>query len=235
MVAEAEPYYLLAILCACIFGLVRAYSPEIYDYVILEMTKVWYKKVLEELPIKSMVLDIGIGTGSALCENKSDVIAKEITFIGLDYNETYVMAARANIQKTGLSKEVQILHGSVYDILNHPQLPQDIKFDAVYFSGSFSLMPSPPNALKVSAKLLKPRGKIYITQTFQKKAFFGMSIWKPWLKYLTTIDFGELVMESEVVGFVKAAGMRIERNEKIAKSVDNVYQSAILLIIDPEP
>ena len=42
-------------------------------------------------------------------------------------------------------------------------------FDVAYFSGSISLMPEPHNALLNVAKLLKPGGRIIITQTFQNK------------------------------------------------------------------
>ena len=91
----------------------------------------------------------------------------------------------------------------------------------------------PAEALRVTARLLKPGGKIYITQTYQRRASWGISVWKPLLKYVTTIDFGSLVMEEEVEKFISDAGMRIERNEIIPNSVDNMWQAARLIVIDP--
>ena len=210
----------------------RTFAASIYDFVIVSMTNRWYEAVLEELPTRASVLDVGMGTGTALVCNKTALLNKGLSFTGVDYNSTYVDAARKNMTKAGLSKYVHCLYGSVYEVDQHPQLPKE-KFSAIYFSGSFSLMPSPPEALRATASLLKPGGKIYITQTFQKKAMWGMRTLKPLLKFITTIDFGGLVMEHEVATMVKAAGMRVERSEKIAGSVDNVWQAAYLVVIDP--
>jgi ubiquinone/menaquinone biosynthesis C-methylase UbiE len=212
----------------------RRYSARIYDYVIVKMTSRWYDAVISEFPAGAMILDVGIGTGSALVCNKLKVQAKGLHFLGIDYNSTYVSAARNNMEIAGLSNIVQVMQGSIYEVATNPNLPKDYKCDVVYFSGSFSLMPSPSDALKVTARLLKPGGKIYITQTFQKKATPGMAFFKPLLKYLTTIDFGELVMEKDVVSMIEAAGMRVERWEKIPGSVDNVWQAAYLVVIDPQ-
>ena len=63
------------------------------------------------------------------------------------------------------------------------------------------------------AALLKPGGKIYITQTFQRRALPGMSVVKPLMKYCTTIDFGQLVFEPEAVGFVERAGGGLDARE----------------------
>ena len=84
---------------------------------------------------------------------------------------------------------------------------------AVYFSGSFSLLPQPLEALGACKRLLRSGGRIYITQTFQRahsawraplspaaaptRAVAGpvLEVVKPLLKPLTRIDFGELCYE----------------------------------------
>jgi hypothetical protein len=48
----------------------------------------------------------------------------------------------------------------------------------VIFAGSISLMPDPVGALHATAKLLKPNGKIYITQTFQRRGAMFLSYLK---------------------------------------------------------
>ena len=47
-----------------------------------------------------------------------------------------------------------------------------------------SLMPDPLEALIVVAKHVKPGGRVYITQTFQRHGFWGLSIIKPLVKYV---------------------------------------------------
>lgn len=53
------------------------------------------------------------------------------------------------------------------------QLPElftgDARFDAAYFSGSLTLMPDPPAALRAAASMLKESGRVYVTQTFQNR------------------------------------------------------------------
>ena len=46
---------------------------------------------------------------------------------------------------------------------------------------------------------------VYITQTFQRHGFWGLSIIKPLVKYVTTIDFGQLYYESQLEEVLAAA------------------------------
>jgi hypothetical protein len=87
-------------------------------------------------------------------------------------------------RESGLSERLQCIHASVYDDNLGQQLAKidassksnDCRdFDAVYFSGSISLMPDPVAALHATAKLLKAGGKIYVTQTFQRRGAFMFS------------------------------------------------------------
>jgi len=228
-----ELAYTILSLIVAVVVLTRVFASSIYDYVIIHMTARWYEVLILELLPNSVVLDVGIGTGSALCANKVSILQKKLSFLGIDYNGTYVASAKTNIVEAGLGKTCGVMQGSIYEISQNPALPKGYKCDAIYFSGSFSLMPDPSEALKVCAKFLNKGGKIYITQTFQRRAFPGLALIKPLVKYITTIDFGALVMETEVHAMVKGAGMRIERNEVIKGSVDNMWQAAYLVVIDP--
>ena len=96
-------------------------------------------------------------------------------------------------------------------------------------------MPNPILALNIVASMLKDDGLIYITQTFQKKGFPGLAYLKPLLKYLTTIDFGNLIYETELFELLKKSNMKIVSNEIIKKSIisDNYWQAARLFVLDP--
>jgi len=119
----------------------RRFSPQIYDTVIIHMTEVWYACVLRQVPNGSRILDIGIGTGTALIRNKDLILQKNLTVVGVDYNDVYVKQAQKNMRAAGLGAQVSVIHASIYDsdILNKAGCP----FDIAYFSGSFSLMPEP--------------------------------------------------------------------------------------------
>jgi len=55
---------------------------------------------------------------------------------------------------------------------------------------------------------------------------------KPLIKYITTIDFGKLTFESDILEvyeeFCKEGKFMIERHEVIEGSVDNIFQKAYL-------
>ena len=65
--------------------LVQYAAPDIYDMVIIRMTKVWYAEVLSRVAEDSKILDVGIGTGTALARNRDLVLQRNLSIVGLDY------------------------------------------------------------------------------------------------------------------------------------------------------
>ena len=146
--------------------------------VIIRMTAKWYAAVLADMKTRiaadsrttrHRMLDIGIGTASALAANSRAVIANRVDVVGIDYDAAYIKKAEAVIQKAGLRQCVRVHCCSIFEDRLASRLIQnnESKFDAAYFSGSFTLLPDPAKALQVCRELVKPDGHIYITQTFQ--------------------------------------------------------------------
>ena len=213
-----------------VLNAIRSIPPRIYDRIILDMTEIWYQYVLQKLPANSVVLDIGIGTAGALLRCRDIVKEKNLTVIGIDYNEYYIEAAKQNIIDANMTKYVQVHCISIYDENELEKLvlidelndndtskedgnkkntttttSQKRLFDAAYFSGSFSLLPDPVQALQlVSSKMINTKngGKIYITQTFQKRVPPLLPYIKPMLKFVTTIDFGQLIMGTRSIRII---------------------------------
>eukprot|EP00746_Dinoflagellata_sp_MGD_P087145 gnl/MRDRNA2_/MRDRNA2_34591_c0_seq1.p1 gnl/MRDRNA2_/MRDRNA2_34591_c0~~gnl/MRDRNA2_/MRDRNA2_34591_c0_seq1.p1 ORF type:complete len:223 (+),score=34.80 gnl/MRDRNA2_/MRDRNA2_34591_c0_seq1:57-725(+) len=196
------------------------FRARLYDILIVKMTERWYRVVLTRLPKGSSVLDVGIGTASALLRNSELLQQKEIHVVGVDYDGDYIAAAKKAIGELGHLVKVQ--QASVYD-LDKSSIGS---FDAVYFSGSFSLMPDPVKALDLTGTLLKPNGRIFITQTFQRKAPPFLGTLKPLLKFLTTIDFGKLTSEQDLEEMLKRSEREVVSNEVIEDSVNNMWQAA---------
>lgn len=107
--------------------LARWKSPEIYDIVIIHMTERWYSEVLGRLEAGQRVLDVGIGTGGALCTpaNAALVATKRLKIVGIDYEERYIAKARASSASAGLSEALKVHCASVYD----PSLPEMVGTD----------------------------------------------------------------------------------------------------------
>lgn len=216
---------------ASLLILIRLLSSEIYDLIIVKMTSVWYLEVLKRLPKNSKVVDIGIGTGTALMKNAQLVIDKNLTFVGVDYEPIYV-AKCGKMMKTTFTnnKNSKVFCKSIYDA----DLKKEISiggedFDFAYFSGSISLMPNPVEALKCASQLIKKDGSIYITQTFQRRGTKLFEIVKPMLKFFTTIDFGKLTYEYEIDEILKQSKLRVVEKSIIKGSIDNYFQAAFII------
>lgn len=167
--------------------------------------------------------------------------------IGIDIDAAYVEAGKFAIQGAGMTDRISIdlvdfYQGSeaVLDLAKKMGVTPDAKggfVDAVYFSGSFSLLPDPVKALKLAATMVKEKddgnskGAIYITQTYQRKTPFFLPYVKPLLKYATTIDFGQLVREEDVLKTFMESELEIVKHEVMPGSVDTRFQAAYLSIL----
>jgi ubiquinone/menaquinone biosynthesis C-methylase UbiE len=227
-----------------VFIILRMFSARVYDAVIIHMTETWYMDVFHKIggDVKKRVrnnnnkpyrlLDIGIGTASALIRRRKDLEILKLQVVGVDYNNDYVKAARKSIIEEGLEKQVQVHCCSIYEAkVVDEMVENEGKFDAAYFSGSFSLMPNPIEALHVAAGYVKKGGYIYISQTFQRRNVPGLSCIKPLTKYVTTIDFGQLFFEKQLDAVLKESGYKIVENTKIPGSVDNSFQVAKSIVL----
>jgi len=94
--------------------LMRRNAPKIYDRAIIHMTALWYKEVLDVVPKNSKVLDIGIGTATALLENLGTVRGKNLTIDGVDYENSYVNAANENISARDATDSVKVHCESIF-------------------------------------------------------------------------------------------------------------------------
>merc|ERR1711933_271923 len=185
----------------------------------------WYAVVFDRLSHGDRILDVGIGTATALVKNKASLLEKRLSVIGIDYEAAYVRKAEAVLRADGLWRAApegtegyrpgefycRVLEGSIYDPdlaklcatdagmdggaspappasggSSGGEVPENLRFDAAYFSGSLTVMPDPPAALRAVVPLVKrDGGRIFITQTFNKKRSPLMSVVKPMLKYIT--------------------------------------------------
>ena len=225
----------VAVLLATIF------APQIYDTLIVSMTMLWYRAVFDDLPMGARVLDIGIGTATALEKNSAIVKEKGLRIVGVDYDAVYIAHAKRTISTSSvLRSQVKVVCKSVFDrdlldaVNSYSGVPPGTLFDAVYFSGSFSLLPEQAKALHIASQLLSPTGAIYVTQTFQRSPSRVLSLIKPFIKYFTTIDFGRLMLEDELESIFRAGGLRIDERRPILGSVNNALQTALLLICRPK-
>lgn len=211
-----------------LYGLLRVARARIYDATIVKLTTGWYAEVLRRLPADSKMLDVGIGTGLALANNGDQLRAKRIEVDGVDYDADYVTRCRALLGERQLASCVQVHHASIYDFSGPGP------YDAVYFSSSLMLMPDAVKALQHCAAMLKPKtGRVYVTQTIQTSHSTLVEIGKPLLKFLTTIDFGHVTYERELLTTFKKAGLTLLEHVPISGSTMTSTRSFRLFVLEP--
>ncbi len=174
----------------------------IYDHTFAKLTINWYRAVLERLPDGAEVLDVGIGTGGAVIANADLIREKNLKILGLDIDPDYLKRCRQALAKAGLADLVQVRLESVYDHRGGP-------YDAIYFSGSFMLLPDPVGALRHVLEQLKPNGRIYFTQTFHDQRSPLAEKIKPMLHRVTTIHFGQVTYLEDFCEVLQQAGAEV--------------------------
>ena len=89
------------------------------------------------------------------------------------------------------------------------------KYDIVFFTFSFMLMPDKLKALEIAKKLLKENGKILFLLTLNKKRFALAEKIKPLIKYIFTVDFGQVIYENDFYDYIKQAGLTISETKRV--------------------
>ena len=206
---------------------------DVYDLLIIRMTRLWYKAVLERCVGGARMLDVGVGTATALVHNKALLEQKNLTVVGIDYEQAYITKACKVVGAAGLGDRVKLNCTSIYNPKLRSLFVGASRFDCAYFSGSLTLMPDPAAALKCTAQMLTDDGLIYVTQTFQNRPSPVMERVKPLLRRFTSVDFGRVTYYSEVAQIAEKAGMRILEDGPVPGSIDTASQTARLIVLKP--
>jgi SAM-dependent methyltransferase len=180
----------------------------IYDATVVRMTSAWYRAVLERVPTRCRLLDIGIGTGGALLAHADLLTRKDVLVTGIDVDVAYTARCRQAVARRGLGDRVVVRLESVYDHHGGP-------YDAAYFSGSFMLLPDPVAALRHVSALLTSTGQIYFTHTVERRRSRTVELLKPLLRLVTTIDFGRVTYEHDFRRTLAAGGIELEEHETL--------------------
>jgi len=192
----------------------------IYDSLLPRLTSRWYREVLERVPEGASVLDVGMGTASALLANADRVEQKGLRVTGIDIDADYIDRARKQLAKSSVSERVEARLESVYDHQGGP-------YEAVYFSASFMLLPDPVGALRHCTAILAPGGRLYFTQTIHQRRVRWLEWLKPMLKHLTSADFGRVTYEDSFRSELARGGLDVVEFTTLASHGNQTYCLAV--------
>jgi ubiquinone/menaquinone biosynthesis C-methylase UbiE len=192
----------------------------IYDSLLPRLTSQWYREVLERVPDGASVLDVGIGTASALLANADRVEQKDLRITGIDIDADYIQRARKQLAESPVRDRVEARLESVDDHQGGP-------YDAVYFAASFMLLPDPVGALRHCTAMLAPGGRFYFTQTIHQRRVRWLEWLKPMLKHLTSADFGRVTYEDSFRNELARGGLELEEFTTLAAHGNQTYCLAV--------
>lgn len=194
----------------------------IYDYLFSRvLTRQTYQFMLRnnikpEMEKVKSILDIGVGTGFALKSIIEELGDAKV--VGIDINESYLKKA-AELFKN--QRNVEIRYQNVYELENSPE-----RFDLILFSSSLMIMPDRVKALEIAKKLLNKNGKIICLLTLysaKKRRFALMEKVKPYLKYYTTVDFGQLIYEADFMSLLKETNLAVTKKDRVYHKLNPLF------------
>ena len=205
----------------------------IYDIIVSRpVTSYTYHRLLQRLKYHSVIfknmeaiLDVGVGTGTALnCIVPS--INKDVNIVGVDIDEHYVNYCKKLFEKMN--------NVSIF-LQDFNEFDEDYKkFDIILFSSSFMLMPDKRKTLEKARKLLKKGGKIYFILTLFEKKKKIVEKFKPMLKYLLTIDFGEALTEKIFFEILEKNELKVTYKERIHRNFFPCFRLFRYFLIEAE-
>jgi len=166
---------------------------QLYKFIIKDVTNYCYQNSLNYFPTDSTILDVGIGNGIMMKNFHSLIKSKRLQITGIDINQSYLNHCECLIRTYHLENFIEIHLEPVETY--EPR--RNGYFDFILFSMSFMLFDNQQMVLDRVKNWLKPGGKIVFFQTMFKKRFRSIEFIKPRLKYITTIDFGQLIYEKD--------------------------------------
>jgi SAM-dependent methyltransferase len=168
-----------------------------------------FYSVLKEIPESSNILDFGCGSG--ICYKKIDtinlIVKSNHRITGIDINKFAINKFQNKINSNSLAGKIDLKCGDIF------AMKINEKFDYVIFSESAPLL-SPEFLIQVSShiktNLLKEGGKLIFINNLAENPQFITRVIKPKLKYITTIDFGRVIVKNEFDNLALANQMKVK-------------------------
>jgi len=219
-----------AILGAAAVVLGIAWYAGLLESFILRRSNMWYGTMVQRLPLKSRLLDIGSGIvgvktlSEMYCGVNLDTLTgtvriaetMEVQVVGLQENNEKFKQAYQTLMRAGLKNKVVLHSKSIYDPSLQAVFGGEARFNTVVFSTPLMSLRDPVAALRVATSLLKEGGVVYIPQVLNYSGISGFhQILSPFFRLLHIAPIAEVmkvVLEAdmEVQDDLPASGVDVD-------------------------
>lgn len=135
----------------------------VYDKTFGAVTNVGRRRAVEYINKRAgSVLEVGVGTGLALQYYKSDL---HVT--GIDFSTEMLSKARSRVERMNLEQTVELRQMDART-LDFP----DRSFDTIAAMHVLSVVPEPEKVMREIARVIKPDGRVVITNHFVRTQGF---------------------------------------------------------------
>ncbi|TLS38894.1 class I SAM-dependent methyltransferase [Pseudalkalibacillus caeni] len=177
----------------------------VYDFMDTMIKHQWRKELLKH--VSGEVLEAGVGTGANL-----PFYPEQVKVAGIDISEGMLKQARKKVASNHLQDKVTLRKMDIQDL----EFP-DNSFDYVISTCVFCSVPDPVKGLEELKRVCKPNGRIFMLEHMRSEnVVLGpiMDVINPFVVRLWGANINRRTIEN-----IKAAGLSIEKNEKLFGSV----------------
>ena len=201
-----------------------------YDWIVSN-TPSFYRFVLEnQIRPNSRILEVGIGNGSCIVQNKDLIVRKNLKIVGIDIDDDYVALCLGRIQDAELSSRVTVQNQDLLTFVD------DSKFDYILFSESYPVIPtstmcrmmdhcrllltdagprSGPNeglpSEGIPSEGIPSEGQVVFIHNLESEYSPFRGFVKPLLRYVpgVWVDFGKLTTHQDFDQFIEHVNYKI--------------------------
>ena len=186
-----------------------------YSQLIARYTSDLYYQLLLGVEDNTTIVDIGIGNGKALLEQRNInlIFGKRLQIFGYDIDEKYLQQCKEKVEEYKLNNHIFLFNKDVAK----EKIVFSQRVDYLFLSNSYSVIPNVLELLSEAVKKFQP-DNIIISTTLEEEDSSFRRIMKPKLKYFTFgVEFGRMITKDDFEKEVKSIGLQIQSKDIVCQ------------------
>lgn len=208
-----------------------------YNLIVGSYTKNLYGDFLGGCDDGSTILDVGVGNGWSLCQNAALIKERGLKIYAIDISSEAIFKCNENILRAGLEENVICAVKDLFRLSwgDYQFFVGENRFDRVYFSNSYSVIPDVLSFIKHSRQYIKKTDGIYLSTTLFYNYNRTVELIKRSLKYICFgIDFGRHITKDQFRDEMHDNGFKIKDMKLVHRRRVPFYGSVLIYTVQIE-